>query len=316
MKLAKFALTCDGEKITSLEQLKEHFNLLDVLEHYKTNTLWRWLRSRGYQNELAGIEAITATQDTEILKALCEVFGIEADLQMIQETPENHRHMQENEALKAELKACKEQLRTLQAMPPAPQHTPDSRDYLKSYNALKDKLFDAQDLESGKAVLKELLEDYGELLEMDRMDVLINFFQNGYQKGWRKHSWLVALFLYIAYHLLKEYEFYCTGVERDDCGLNTLWLLDDPRCLPGIDFSYIRGTYVVKPNVITCVDFMPLDNPSGNTWKLMQGIIDIRSAKKGYARKGVVFNKAWSTCLVFLDAGETTSGSIYELPAL
>ncbi len=31
MKLAKFALTCDGEKITSLEQLKEHFNLLDVL---------------------------------------------------------------------------------------------------------------------------------------------------------------------------------------------------------------------------------------------------------------------------------------------
>ncbi|WP_104751021.1 hypothetical protein [Helicobacter salomonis] len=170
MKLAKFALTCDGEKITSLEQLKEHFNLLDVLEHYKTNTLWRWLRSRGYQNELAGIEAITATQDTEILSALCQVFGVEADQQMIQEIPENRQRMQENEALKAELKACREQLRALQATPPV--STPNFGDYFKSYNALKEKFFNAQDFESGKAILKELGQDYTELFEMDRYNII------------------------------------------------------------------------------------------------------------------------------------------------
>ncbi|WP_158653044.1 hypothetical protein [Helicobacter salomonis] len=143
---------------------------MDVLEHYKTKTLWRWLRSRGYQNELAGIEAIAATQDTEILKALCGVFGIEADQQMIQETPKNRQRMQENEALKAELKACKEQLQVLQATPPV--STPNFGDYFKSYNALKEKFFNAQDFESGKAILEELNQNYTELFEMDRYNII------------------------------------------------------------------------------------------------------------------------------------------------
>ncbi|WP_104753291.1 hypothetical protein [Helicobacter salomonis] len=143
MKLAKFALTCDGEKITSLEQLKDHFNLLDVLEHYKTNTLWRWLRSRGYQNELTGIEAITATQDTEILSALCQVFGIEADRQMIQEVLENQERMQEKEVLKAEIKTLKAQVKALQSPPPS---NPSLEERLKAYNFLKERLFDAKGL--------------------------------------------------------------------------------------------------------------------------------------------------------------------------
>ncbi|BCZ19735.1 hypothetical protein NHP190012_13770 [Helicobacter sp. NHP19-012] len=103
MKLAKFALSCDGVKVTSLEQLKEHFNLLDILEHYKSGTLSRWLRSRGYENELQGIEAINATEDAEILNALCGVFGIEADLETISAILEEHA--QEQERAKAEVKA-------------------------------------------------------------------------------------------------------------------------------------------------------------------------------------------------------------------
>ncbi|WP_104706532.1 hypothetical protein [Helicobacter bizzozeronii] len=155
MKLAKFALTCDGEKITSLEQLKEHFNLLDVLEHYKTNTLWRWLRSRGYESELQGIEAITATQDTEVLSALCEVFGIEADLQMIQEVLEDQKNMEEKEASKAEFKTqhalvpLAEPTKALIAHTPtlnahSTPHAPSFKDHLKSYTALKNKLFNAK----------------------------------------------------------------------------------------------------------------------------------------------------------------------------
>ncbi|WP_120944676.1 hypothetical protein [Helicobacter labacensis] len=260
MKLAKFALTCDGEKITSLEQLKEHFNLLDVLEHYKTNTLWRWLRSRGYQNELAGIEAITATQDTEILKALCEVFGIEADLQMIQETPKNHQRMRENEALKAELKACREQLRTLQATPPAPQHAPDPRDYLKSYNTLRDKLFNAQDLESGKAILKELLEDYSDLLRMERVDVLSRCLIHSYES---KSKFFAALFLYMCHYLLKKYEFF-TQRAFGVLDFSVYSSYDESQRMKDLfsmgiyvgkmgryDKSY--EDYFVKPNMVVCV---------------------------------------------------------------
>ncbi|WP_104694939.1 hypothetical protein [Helicobacter salomonis] len=137
MKLAKFALTCDGERITSLEQLKDHFNLLDVLEHYKTNTLWRWLRSRGYVSELEGVEAIKTTQDTEILSALCGVFGIEADQQMIQEVLENQERMQEKEVLKAEIGTLKAQVKALQSPPPS---NPSLEERLKAYNFLKERL--------------------------------------------------------------------------------------------------------------------------------------------------------------------------------
>ncbi|WP_104758141.1 hypothetical protein [Helicobacter salomonis] len=169
MKLAKFALTCDGEKITSLEQLKEHFNLLDVLEHYKTKTLWRWLRSRGYQNELAGIEAIAATQDTEILKALCGVFGIEADQQMIQEVLEDRKNMEEKEALKAEIKGLKEQIKTLQSPPTTANPCLEER--LKIYQNLKDELLKPRGLARGKATLKELLENYADFLEQDKREI-------------------------------------------------------------------------------------------------------------------------------------------------
>ncbi|BCZ17487.1 hypothetical protein NHP190003_13070 [Helicobacter sp. NHP19-003] len=105
MKLAKFALACDGEKVTSLDQLKEHFNLLDILEHYKSGTLHRWLKSRGYASELEGVEAIKATEDADILNALCGVFGIEADLETINAILKDHEYAKEQERLQAEIKA-------------------------------------------------------------------------------------------------------------------------------------------------------------------------------------------------------------------
>ncbi|WP_158656899.1 hypothetical protein [Helicobacter bizzozeronii] len=140
------------------------------------------MRSRGYESELQGIEAITATQDTEVLSALCEVFGIEADLQMIQEVLEDQKNMEEKEASKAEFKtqhalvplaeptkALVAHTTTLNAH--STPHAPSFKDYLKSYTALKNKLYNAQDLESGKAVLRELIQDYAELLEMDKHSI-------------------------------------------------------------------------------------------------------------------------------------------------
>ncbi|WP_104732267.1 hypothetical protein [Helicobacter salomonis] len=209
MKLAKFALTCDGEKITSLEQLKEHFNLLDVLEHYKTNTLWRWLRSRGYQNELQGVEAIKVTQDKEILKALCEVFGIEADLQMIQEVLENRRNLQEqeNEALRAKLKATQARVQQLQDKTPSKNpttaHVSNLAECLKSYYALKEKLFNTSNLESSKEIFKQLLKDYADLSKMERLEIL----RYCYNKRHENYHFLI-LFFYMCHHLLKEYEFF------------------------------------------------------------------------------------------------------------
>ncbi|BEG57880.1 hypothetical protein NHP21005_15680 [Helicobacter sp. NHP21005] len=136
MKLAKFALACDGERVTSLEQLKEHFNLLDILEHYQSQTLHRWLRSRVSEKSkegrecaelLQGVEGITATTDAEILNALCGVFGIEESKESIQDMLEAHKKAEdkqaleaEKEALKVEIASLKAQIQTLQSPPPLP----------------------------------------------------------------------------------------------------------------------------------------------------------------------------------------------------
>ncbi|GMB89492.1 hypothetical protein NHP190002_01700 [Helicobacter ailurogastricus] len=95
---------------------------------------------------MAGIGAITATQDTEILKALRQVFGIEADLQMTQKVLENHKHMQEKEVLKAEIETLKARIEVLQS--PA---TSTIEDKSETYNTLQEKLLDAKGLVTGKA---------------------------------------------------------------------------------------------------------------------------------------------------------------------
>ncbi|CCF81656.1 hypothetical protein [Helicobacter bizzozeronii] len=197
MKLAKFALTCDGEKITSLDQLKEHFNLLDVLEHYKTNTLWRWLRSRDYENELRGVEAITATQDTEILSALCGVFGVEADLQAIQEMPENQKHMEEKAALRAEIETLKAQIQALQSA---------TEEKSESYDTLKKKLLKAKGLVTGRIALKELLKNHADLLERDKIELADHLGFLTINKRCDRDAFRALLFYFLASPIFKADE--------------------------------------------------------------------------------------------------------------
>ncbi|WP_163555125.1 hypothetical protein [Helicobacter suis] len=119
MKIAKFPLLCDGQRVSSLEQLREHFNLLDVLEHYKTGHLQRWLKSRGFTSQLEKIEAIKASEDAEILSALCLIFEIEADKQMIQEVLESHT------STKKEIKKTQVQTLPISTItPPPPRKLP------------------------------------------------------------------------------------------------------------------------------------------------------------------------------------------------
>ncbi|WP_158654449.1 hypothetical protein [Helicobacter salomonis] len=229
-----------------------------MLEHYKTKTLWRWLRSRGYQNELQGVEAIKVTQDKEILKALCEVFGIEADLQMIQEVLENRRNLQEqeNEALRARLlKAIQARVQQLQdktpSKNPTPAHVSNLAECLKSYYALKGKLFNTSNLESSKEIFKQLLKDYADLLKMERLEIL----RYCYNKRHENYHFLI-LFFYMCHYLLKKYEFFVAPeFKRDN--------LETAKTMKHIMEYYINrkneksGNDIIKPNVIAyvCYDF-------------------------------------------------------------
>ncbi|BCZ17469.1 hypothetical protein NHP190003_07510 [Helicobacter sp. NHP19-003] len=85
MKAAKFALNCDGQKIRNLKDLKEHFDILDVLELFKNQTLHRWLKFNNHAQELQAIQAINAPQDLEIVCQLCQIFGVSVNRGVLEE---------------------------------------------------------------------------------------------------------------------------------------------------------------------------------------------------------------------------------------
>ena len=77
-KMIKFDLPIDGVKVATLDDLRDHFTT-ETIGHFRSRLLARWLRSRGMTRELAAVEALTAGDDTAVLKELCRIFEVEAD---------------------------------------------------------------------------------------------------------------------------------------------------------------------------------------------------------------------------------------------
>ncbi len=78
MKLIKFDLPMNGKKVKDLEELTDNMTV-EILAHYKSGLLGRWLKVRQYENELSMIEQFAELDEPVLLKSLCDVFGIEID---------------------------------------------------------------------------------------------------------------------------------------------------------------------------------------------------------------------------------------------
>ncbi|WP_104639744.1 hypothetical protein [Helicobacter bizzozeronii] len=171
MRKAKFLLRCDGIGVRDLEELGAHFDVLDVLQHYQDHTLDRWLDSRGYERELMLVREINATEPLEIAYALCGIFGVEADKESLQAILRQQEHIaQKHEELKLyqdQQQALKEII--LKCAPPA---LPLFKDYIKAYADLKEQFFSATHLEDARTILRQLRQDYAELLEMDKRGIV------------------------------------------------------------------------------------------------------------------------------------------------
>ena len=77
-KMIKFDLPIDGVKVATLDDLQNHFTT-EIIGHFRSSLLARWLRSRGWTRELAAVEALATGDDAATLKELCQIFEIEAD---------------------------------------------------------------------------------------------------------------------------------------------------------------------------------------------------------------------------------------------
>jgi hypothetical protein len=77
-KLIRFDLPMNGKKVKDLDELRDNITV-EILDHYKTSLLAKWLQVRGRNEELVALEQITASDDVSLLKSICELFDIDAD---------------------------------------------------------------------------------------------------------------------------------------------------------------------------------------------------------------------------------------------
>lgn len=90
MKLIKFDLPIDGTKVRNIEELRDHFNT-EILDLHKSGLLAKWLRSQRQPDLLAQVKAIAEnSSDQARLDALCRVFSIELDSEIIQQLTQLH----------------------------------------------------------------------------------------------------------------------------------------------------------------------------------------------------------------------------------
>ena len=55
-KTIKFNLICDNTPVRTIEDLQNNFSIEDVLNYYRNGLLCRWLKVRGYEEELKKVE--------------------------------------------------------------------------------------------------------------------------------------------------------------------------------------------------------------------------------------------------------------------
>ncbi|WP_120951833.1 hypothetical protein [Helicobacter sp. L8] len=220
MKLAKFVLHCDNHRVGSLEELREHFDILDVLEHYKSNTLQRWLRSRALQSELEQVLAINATSDVEIILALCQIFSVGVEKEDIEAVLKSQQALANKQAQLEKYQGQQTELEKLirkliqEAIKPRVGIMPSNKSKLKSYEALKSQLLNAPNLESGKAILVELLDQHFEALEKDRKEVLRGLavkHKKSLWKGEPKHYPALLLYFFACPIFQEDEELDCSG---------------------------------------------------------------------------------------------------------
>ena len=84
-KTIKFNLICDGHPVRTLDDLREHFSIEDVLDHHKNGMLARWLEVRRYENELEAVNAIPIEDKVNAAKALVKAFAVEMDNTKVEE---------------------------------------------------------------------------------------------------------------------------------------------------------------------------------------------------------------------------------------
>ena len=100
-KKIRFSLEMDnGVEVRSMEELREHFSLVKVLEYFENGKLITWLRDR-YEDVIADAVEALDQNEQELAKKLCEIFDVPYDEKTEEELKKAEEQAERLERLKA-----------------------------------------------------------------------------------------------------------------------------------------------------------------------------------------------------------------------
>lgn len=163
-KTIKFNLICDNVPIRTIEDLWENFVIEDVLSYYNNKLLHRWLKVRGYSEELSKVEAISYTNSMDIIKELIKIFNVHEDNEQIDEKLYMLKYIEERNFLYEEYK--KNRYKTKQIID----------DYKTGYIQLVEGIVNnPTDIAVIKSCISEMVENYDWVVELNHR-CLFNIF--------------------------------------------------------------------------------------------------------------------------------------------
>lgn len=165
-KTIKFNLICDEKPVRTIEDLQNNFSIEDVLAYYNNQLLHRWLRVRGYEQELEAISAITSTEPMEIIKELIRIFDVEVDDEKVEESIYMLKYLDERKELCAIYE--QEQYNTAHII----------EDYEAGYRQLVEGILDnPTDAAKIKANIAEIVSNYAWILKLNHRNLFYNLIE-------------------------------------------------------------------------------------------------------------------------------------------
>lgn len=148
-KTIKFNLICDNSPVRTIEDLRDHFSIEDVLEYYHNGLLERWLRVRGYEKELGQVSELISKDSAEIVKSLIRIFEISIDAE---ELDKSIYILEYQKKRKERYQLYEEESYNVSNI---------INDYEDGYNQLVNRILNhTHDISLVKAAIAELIENY------------------------------------------------------------------------------------------------------------------------------------------------------------
>ncbi|MHC6201654.1 hypothetical protein ACYULU_00475 [Breznakiellaceae bacterium SP9] len=164
-KAIKFNLILDNKPVRSLDDLRDNFNIEDLLGAYRNGSLKRWLESRESAKEIAELEKVSG-DDINAARELCRIFQGDCSKQQIETAVYPFEFRQKEAEKLRQFKNLKEEKDTV------------IKAYHDGYTELLDKMEGkGQDYPFLKAAVQEIFEKYAGLYRLNAEDYYKRFIQ-------------------------------------------------------------------------------------------------------------------------------------------